>query len=257
MMASDIHQWTISLTDFVHDESRRLIDNLPAEQREAVGSLQQWSAKDELAHLVYWIEVLGSNIEAQIDGQPLTDTSDSLHMNDEAWHIRKDWTWEKVDNALEQALSHVKEQLTRLNSADLIDPQRFTIEYQNDHPYPLLHSLVYDLIDHPVLHFTELYCKTEQAEKATALVERTLVLLEQRGDPHLLTTTRYNAACTYAAVGNPSRALVLLHEAQTNDSSIGTTAKADTRLQSLWELSDFKVLVSRKPTSFIGNSYIK
>ena len=242
-MSPDIHQWTISLIDFARQEFRTVIDSLPTEQRNMAGSLQHWSAKDEMAHLVYWIEVLGGNIEAQINGQPLTDTSDSLARNDEAWYIRKDWTWEKVDNALEHALSHVKEQLTRLNPADLIDPQRFTIEYQNDQPYPLLHSLVYDLIDHPVLHFTELYCKTGQPEKAMALFERTLAFLEQHSDPHILTTTRYNAACTYASVGNPSRALMLLHEAQTNDPSIGTMAKEDTRLQSLWELDDFKALV--------------
>lgn len=245
-MASDIHQWTTSLIDFVRHEFHSVIDSLPTEQRDVVGSLQHWSAKDEMAHLVYWIEVLAGNIRAQLNNQPLTDTSDSLAMNDEAWHIRKDWTWEKVHNELEFALSHVKEQLTRLNPADLTDPQCFTIEYQNDSPYPLLHSLVYDLIDHPVLHFTDLYCKTGQVEKAVALFERTLVFLEQSGDPNILTTTRYNAACTYAAVGDTSRALALLQEAQTNDPSVGTMAKEDSRLEALWELPDFQTLVGLK-----------
>lgn len=189
-MKTDMKQWALALIDAARNEFGILMASIPQEQRNMVGELKQWSAKDEIAHLLYWIEVFSTNIEARRKGQPLTDISNYLAMNDAAWQARKDWTWANLETELARVLTNVETQLHDLHIEDLIDPQSFTLETVRKSPRPLLRNLIYELVEHPFHHFMGLYQRFSDKAQINSLIERTLHSLKQPGTSKWSATTR-------------------------------------------------------------------
>lgn len=188
--STDVKGFALAVTAAARAEFRTFIEHLPAEQRIAVGTLKHWSPKDEVAHLTYWIDVFVTNVQAQRDGRTLIDTRDYLAMNDRAWQARKDWTWAEIEAALERGLAEIEAQISELNADDLIDPQRFTLEAERKSPRPLLPSLLYELIDHPLHHFIGMIHKFGNASQAVALLTRIESVLKQPGISKWTATSR-------------------------------------------------------------------
>ncbi|MDX2140655.1 MAG: DinB family protein [Chloroflexota bacterium] len=182
--------WALAVTHAARHEFAALIAALPDAERTAVGELKHWSPKDEIAHLAYWIEVFVSNIQAQREGRPLIDTRPYLAMNDAAWEVRRAWTWGEVEAATAATLGQLEMLLQNMSADDLTDPQRFTIEPLRTAPRPLIRSLLYELVDHPVHHFTGLYRKISDPDGMSAMLVRYDAVLQKRGTSQWTATTR-------------------------------------------------------------------
>ena len=155
-----------------------------------IGELKNWSPKDQIAHLTYWIELFVSNIQACRKNLPLKATDDYLVMNDTAWNIRKDWSWNKIEDDVACVFSDLKGQIKDLTAEDLIDVHRFTLETNQESPKPLLQSLLYELIDHPIHHFLIMYKAFGDEEGIKALLTRTQHMLSQMRESKWSTPTR-------------------------------------------------------------------
>jgi hypothetical protein len=176
-----LKQWIAAVINTMRGEFFSLMDSVPTNERTRLGQLKSWSPKDELAHLVYWLEVFVTNIQAKRDGKPLIDTRDYLAMNDAAWLERKDWSW----NALENALLRVMDDLERLT--ELLSVEELT----ESAPRPLVRSLMYELVDHPVHHFLALYQKLGAApDTVAAMLIRIQQNIKQRGVAKWTATSR-------------------------------------------------------------------
>ncbi len=193
-MKSSIQDWSCALIAASHIELHTLIARMPAAQRTSEGKLKDWSPKDELTHLAYWIEVFVSNIDARREGRPLIDTRDYLAMNDAAWDARKDWSWQEVEENLDRVFAAVEVRLDGFSDADLIDPAVFTLEPDRASPKPLIRSLLYELYDHPLHHLVGLYRKFGDAEGLTAMLMRVSAALHMRGTAKWTAATRRKIA---------------------------------------------------------------
>jgi hypothetical protein len=189
-MKTDVHEWSLTVVNFARQEFKALIAALPPAQREAVGTLKDWSPKDEMAHLEFWIDTFVTNLTALRDGQPLMDISDYLRLNDDAWAVRKDWSWATVEEHLARALNGVETHLHSLNTADLTDAAHLTLEPDRTTPRPLIRSLLYDVIDHPLLHVVGLYGKCGANAAALAMLDRATTLVSQPGLSKWTSSTR-------------------------------------------------------------------
>jgi hypothetical protein len=186
----DVKQWALAIIAASRHEFNTLLSRMPAEHRSRSGQLKDWSPKDEIAHLAYWIDLFAHNIQACREAQPLTDTRDYRAMNDAAWPVSKDWSWDEAEAAVERALTAVAAQVTVLDMADLTDPQRCTLEPHRKAPRPLIQSLLYDLVDHPLHHFVGLYRQFGDAEGQSAMLTRLEGALRQPGVSKWTATTR-------------------------------------------------------------------
>jgi hypothetical protein len=115
-MKKDVKQWVLTLIGASSTEFNTFIASLNPDQRSAIGQLHKWSPKDEIAHLTYWLEVFLGNIQARQEGQELIDTRDYLTLNDQAWEVRKDWTWNDIERVLERTLKGIEAQIKNLSS---------------------------------------------------------------------------------------------------------------------------------------------
>jgi hypothetical protein len=195
----DLKPQTLALINAARQEFERIFTAMPEEQRHTAGTLKQWSPKDELAHLAYWIELFVTNIRAQRAGQPLIDTRDYRTMNDRGWEERKAWRWDAVKQAVTDVLSAVETEINTLSAEDLVNASHFTLEADRSSPRPLLHSLIYELIDHPNHHFSGLYRKLGDDAAITALFDRSLQALAPLG------STRWSAKTSRAAQKHQQR----------------------------------------------------
>jgi hypothetical protein len=186
----DVQIWAHAITDASRQACAALIAQVPVSERQAPGALQAWSTKDELAHLAYWIELFARNIAAARAELPLIDTRPYLAMNDAAWHERKDWDWTTVEQALVGAIDAVAAQLAVLSAEELTDGARLTVEPARRPPRPLIKSLLYELIDHPLHHLTGIYQRLGASAARAEMVARVTAVVEQPGVRTLAAATR-------------------------------------------------------------------
>ncbi len=171
----DVKLWSAALIEAARCEFGAIVASVPADQRKLKGELKRWSPKDEMAHLVYWLELYAANLKSRRAGIEPEDVTNYQARNDAAWPARSSWTWGEVERAWQQALQAVAAELKCLSE----EAQRAQMR-----------SLVYELVDHPHHHFVRLYGKFGQRKLGRALLARTEALLAQRGASRWTATTR-------------------------------------------------------------------
>lgn len=179
MKIEEIKQWAFSIIDASSFEFDTLLTKLPQSQRDVVGELKKWSSKDQIAHLIYWIDLFVANMRACLKGFDVVSTANYLVMNDAAWQERKDWTWLDVKTNTAQMFSNLRTQIQEMRSEDLIDATRYSLEKTETGPKSLLQSLVYELIDHPTHHFVRMYQTFKDREGIDSLLVRMLQVTNQ------------------------------------------------------------------------------
>ena len=88
-----IKQHVLDLLAFAHRTEQALIDSLSDDERAFAGSLEQWSAKDMLAHLYAWKVRYANNLDIlQAGGTPdPVDDIDQTNAAIYAEHQHKTW----------------------------------------------------------------------------------------------------------------------------------------------------------------------
>jgi hypothetical protein len=170
-MKTDVKTWTKTMIRVSHLEFVKLMTLIPT-KHQSTGTLKAWSTKDELTHLINWLEVFVNNIKAQKNKQALIDTSDYLALNDQMWLECNAWTWQELQNATEQVFTNLESELHNLDVTQVV----FKANGQ-----PLVKSLVYELFTHPLHHFDRIYRKIELEEERSQMLERILLVLGERG----------------------------------------------------------------------------
>ncbi len=181
MKTQAIKQWAFSLINASSFEFDTLMARIPESQRGVVGELKKWSPKDQVAHLIYWIELFVANTKACRQGRAIVSTADYLTMNDSAWQERKDWTWPDVEANIARIFLDVRGQVQELSLEELIDARRYSVETDESGPKPILQSLAYELIAHPSHHFARMYWAFGDREGVDSLFARTLRVTNQSG----------------------------------------------------------------------------
>jgi hypothetical protein len=171
----NVEQWSAALLEAAQDEFAKLVASVPARQRALPGELKRWSPKDEMAHLVYWLELYAAKLKALRAGREPEDVRNYQERNDAIWPLRRDWTWGEVEQAWQRALQQVAAEWARRSEPE----QR-----------ALLRSLIYELVDHPLHHYVRLYGKFRQPARGRAMLARTEVLLSRRGAARWTATPR-------------------------------------------------------------------
>lgn len=184
---TDIKQWTLNIIETSSHEFQTFIKTIPAKERKAVGQLKAWSAKDEIAHLTFWLETFAKNLKNLRQSKPLISTKNYLAMNDAAWEKCKDLSWAQVEDTLSKALTDIEKQVNTLSVEELTNGKKFSLESWGR---PLVVSVLYELIDHPMHHFVKLYKKYDKRSKAIETLARLEDVLKQPGMSKWTATSR-------------------------------------------------------------------
>jgi hypothetical protein len=215
------------------------MDGLSDEDRADPGTWQRWSAKDNVAHVTYYIDLATERLEAELRGEAVPPAGDEHEVNDAIYQKHQQDTWEQVRVFSENTFTRVIALIQSLTDDQLTRKDVFTSLRLSAGGRFISNTLV-----HPAEHFTTYFIQHDNLEKAFALQEQVGKELKKAGDLFPYGYTIYNLACMYAKANMAEKALELLPEALTLQPDLKDWSKQDPDLVSLRDLAAFQALVN-------------
>lgn len=239
METTQVKRALLDLIEQARAEQQAWIDELTDAERAARGTAEQWAPKDEIAHVTFWQQRTAARLAAARRGEDLASSDDWRRVNEETFEERRGLTWEQVRADAERAYAALADEVRATDEALLSDPHRFA----STNGQPLSGNVVGNGFWHPLEHVARYYANRGEMERATELLERSVVSSEALG---ALASDRgaalYNMACFYATAGQPDKALPLLPESFQLRPDLVEWSKQDSDLDSLREMAAFQAL---------------
>jgi tetratricopeptide (TPR) repeat protein len=188
---------------------QEFIATLSDAERNAAGTLKNWTAKDSIAHNAYWRKHHAEAALAVLAGKTLTHTDDD-QINDEVYSRYKDQSWEEIDSLVDASIQRMREAIESLSEEDL---QRHDF-YPWEQGRALWRELVTNMYTHPVIHLSDWHIKRGYPSRAAELYQEMTGQLTSLDDsPDWQGTIRYNNACSFSLLGDKEMAINELREA--------------------------------------------
>ncbi len=231
-----------TLNQFSDAKFNEFIDRLSEAERNAIGSLERWSARDNLAHSTAWLKHFVNNITAVRAGQePEAVSHDYDATNAQIFAAHQFESWEQAVAKLNETFASLDRQLDGLSEADLLRTDFFP--WSNGRA--LWKSIAGNSTLHPLLHLVYYLAQAGRPAEGLAVYESAQPYLESLSEERVWRgELAYDLACVLAQAGNPQRALALLPAAFAGSPELKSWASQDSDLSSLWENESFKKLVS-------------
>ncbi len=219
-----------SLLQLANEEERTFITGLDNKERIETGKIDKWSAKDIIAHIVYWNEYIVSNILATLRNENPDVRGDYNKINAEVFEVNKNKLWDVIIADLGRVHNSAIECVKTTPDEMLVNTN--TLPWQEGKTlWRIIAGTVYV---HPIAHLAEYYFNREDSNYAVKLHEQSATLARELSDsPEWLGVVTYNLACGYALSGQHKRAINELGKALKLDSSLTEWSREDPDLASI------------------------
>ena len=235
----DVRPELIKLLERTQAEEEAFVGQLSPQEREQVGKVSDWSAKDMIAHLAGWKLRMADRLAALGRGEARADVDEIDAENALIWSEYCDRSWDEVTQASSLGHQRLIDGLKVMSVNDLHDADRF----ESQKGQPLWRSVAGNGCTHPMMHLAEAYVKRGQAARAQAMMEDLSEGLARLDDsPRWLGVVRYNLACYLALAGEKNKAVELLGEALRLHPGLTEWSRQDTDLVSLHGLPEYERL---------------
>ena len=215
------------------------IDSLPAAERAAAGTPQEWAAKDLLTHCIFWQEILIERLDCARSGATPSNSDDIQALNEKNFEARRNRAWDEIIADLDTAFEKLADKTHALSEADLSEAGRFPWQGGGRALWRSICSWVYM---HPCMHFTGVYIKRGDLASAKALQEALVSNISKLDNGSWRGAAIYSMACAFALAGQPDDAISLLAESLKLDPSLTDLSTKDSDLVSLLEMPAYKAL---------------
>jgi hypothetical protein len=197
----------LRLLERTFEEEQTLVAKLSKEQRLASGSLEQWSAKDLIAHIAYWKQRRAQSIAASAD-EPLLSEGQENKINAQVFEENRNLMWEKVLANSKQAYDLLVQAVKSVPNDALGNTH---LAWQDGRP--LWRIIAVYGCTHPISHLAEHFHERGDSQSATRIWEEFEGWLVQLDDSSSWRgLVQYNLACQYALSGQPDVAICRLRE---------------------------------------------
>ena len=225
----DLKRRLLDLLERAYDEERVFVRGLSDEERSAVGTPEQWSAKDVIAHIAAWKERAAQVLVALRSDQPGPGFDGLDRMNARIFEEYQNFPWSDVLRRSAQTYRFLREQTDATPGNVLIAP-----EEPDRHDEPVWWFVVGAGYNHSLGHLAEYYIGRGDTTYAIQMQEEAAKHLlpldegsEWRGRVH------YGLAIYAAAVGQTDRAMDGLRRAFRLHPALVERAKQDPCLASI------------------------
>ena len=211
---------------------------LSDEERNAEGTFEHWTAKDNIAHNSYWRKRHAEDILAVLAGESPVETDDD-QINEGVYSHYKDQSWEEVGTLAETSLDVMGEALVKLSEDDL---QRSDF-YPWEQGRPLWREVVGNLYTHVILHLSDWHLKKGNATRAAEMYQEMtgqLTVLDE--SPDWQGTIRYNNACSFSLLGDKEMAISELREALKLNPGLTEWSKEDPDFEPIRNEAGYKAI---------------
>jgi hypothetical protein len=223
----------------IHREFIATVDPVSAQES---STWEHWSGKDNLAHVVYWLNWRVNQLDATLkdDEASVPVFENGRDYNSEIFATFRETPWPTIRANWETAYNRLLDQIGQLTEDQLVNPQ--AAKWLNNAPmWPRIVNMLYT---HPVSHFNGYYIEHDMPDRAIKVQSGMRDRLDTFADGAMRAVGIYDLACIYAKTGKSDQALALLPQAFEIDSSLREWATQDTDLISLRELVNFQALTT-------------
>jgi tetratricopeptide (TPR) repeat protein len=224
---ADLKIRLIQLLDLAQSFRQQLLADFSSDADKYSGTWEQWSLKDELAHVVAWQLNALARIAALIHAETAPDFSDYEKINRAIYDTNRDRTLADIAAEGDRAYADFVALIRSLPADDLAQPARFS----DQEPHSLVEQIMGNGYEHPVVHYAGYYRRRGDLAKATQLYEASVAVVADW--PERYGIARYNLACFYALSGQTELALSELRAAVQLRPSLIEWSQQDTDLASL------------------------
>jgi tetratricopeptide (TPR) repeat protein len=206
---------------------QQLIADLQPTERTTTGTWENWSIKDELAHVIAWQLNSLARLAALIHAETVPDFSETEKINRAIYDTNRDRTLADIVAEGDRAHADFVALIQAMTEDDLIEPARFSDQERRS----LAAQIMGNGYEHPIVHYAEYYRRRGDLARATQLHEASVAAVADW--PEWYGTARYNLACFYALSGQKEKALHELREALQLQPDLIEWSKQDADLVSL------------------------
>ena len=240
MTTNTIQAALLNLLEQAREEREAWVESIPAAQRQATGTPEQWSLKDDLAHMAFWEGRTAERIAAHRRGDAPTEGGpDFQEVNERVFEERRGWSWERVLDDATRTHARLIDHVRALDDTALTQARQSAGGGERAIAADLLGNGYWHIME----HVARSYAASGQVERAAHMLDRAIVANDQlKLLPNDYATALYNLACFYATIGKPDKAMPLLPEALRLRPDLIAWSKQDSDLDSLRDRTDFQAL---------------
>jgi len=232
----------LALLGRAHAEQRAFIDGLSDAERAEAGTPERWSAKDHVAHTMFWKARTAERLRAAARGEtpPASDDAAFQGTNERNFEANRARPW--ADVLADDARIHAElvAAVAALSEADLVEPDRFP--WNNDGEAlgaAVLNSPYWHVQEHLAQYFRD----RGDAARALRILEDVASAVDQPGVPDAARAGAvYNLACVYALNGDADAAIRRLAEALRLSPRLTEWSKQDPDFAAIRELPAFQAV---------------
>jgi hypothetical protein len=204
---ADLKTRLIQLLDLAHSFRQQLLTDFSGDADQRSGTWEQWSLKDELAHVVAWELNALARLAALLHGEPPPDFSEFEKINHSIYHTNRERLLAEIVAEGDRAQADFVALIQSLPEDDLDQPGHFSAQ----EPRSLTEQIIDNGYEHPCAHYVDVYRRRGDLTTATQLAEASAAAVVAW--PEHSGRARYNLACFYALTGRTELALSELREA--------------------------------------------
>ncbi|HMK09040.1 MAG TPA: hypothetical protein VK449_08445 [Anaerolineales bacterium] len=229
----------LALAALARSIEEEFIAELPAVERSATGTPDDWSPKDIVAHVTTWRE-RGAEELGLLGQQALPpEVREFDEINRKIFDQNRHLSWDSVHARARVSWDRFLEALGVL-PGDFLEAG----PPAGASGRPLWRRLTVDAANHPALHYAEFARRRGRIKSSTRWMEAlapVLFAVDPSGEWHAV--IHYNLACHYAQTGFPDKALAALQLSLELNPGLRTSARQDPDLAPLQGDSRFTTLV--------------
>lgn len=233
---ADLKTRLIQLLDLSRSLQQQLIGDLDPVERTANGTWENWSVKDELAHVIAWQLNSLARIAALLHAEPVPDFSDYHTINEAIYKTNHDRTLAEIAAEGDRAYADFVALIQSSSEDDLTRSLPFSEKESSS----LVAQIMSNGFEHPAVHYADNYRRRGDLTKATQVYETSVAAVTDW--PEQYGVARYNLACFYALSGQADQAIGALREALRLRPDLLEWSKQDTDLVSLRQLEAYQAL---------------
>jgi len=224
---ADLKTRLIQLLDLAHAFQQQLLAGFSSEANQRSGTWEQWSLKDELAHIIAWQLNSLARIAAFIHAEPVPDFNDFERLNRAIFDTNRDRSWAEIVAEGDRAFAEYAQIVESFSEEELSRPMRLSDREERS----LAVQILGNGFEHAVVHYADYYRRHGELAKGTQLYRASVAAVADW--PELYGAARYNLACFLAISGQTALAVAELREALLLRPDLIEWSKQDTDLNSL------------------------
>jgi hypothetical protein len=221
------------------DEVQAYIDALTDEQKAIVGTSDDWSPKDILAHMTAWKEQVVINVQAGKRGESEPVKVDYQVLNGEFFEKHYARSWEEILEYRRETQKDLLKELEAMSDDDFKRTEGVPMQGGR----PLWQMVVGIVFTHPMGHLRDpVLARGDYARAVEMQKEICRLLSELDDDDAWMGAQQYNLACTYSLVGQKDNAIRTLREALKMTPDLVEWSKKDPDFEPIRDHPDFKAI---------------